>query len=141
MKVCVVTLNLILSNAMRKINFGEVWIADLSPRIGTEPGKKRPVLVVQDQALLDAEHPSTLIIPLTTNLIENAFPLRVRINAQDKLTNDSDALIDQLRAIDNNRLLYNSILLCDSKIMQKILNAISEVIGFQRVSLFKGIDS
>lgn len=25
----------------------EVWIADLNPRIGTEPGKTRPVLVIQ----------------------------------------------------------------------------------------------
>jgi len=49
---------------------GEVWLADLHPRRGTEPGKTRPVLIVQSQALLDAGHPSTLIIPLTTNLDE-----------------------------------------------------------------------
>lgn len=36
---------------------GEVWIADLNPRSGAEPGKARPVLIVQAQALLDAEHP------------------------------------------------------------------------------------
>jgi len=33
---------------------GEVWLASLDPRRGTEPGKTRPVLVVQAQALLDA---------------------------------------------------------------------------------------
>ena len=33
---------------------GEIWLADLNPRRGTEPGKTRPVLVVQSQALLDA---------------------------------------------------------------------------------------
>ena len=52
----------------KKINFGEIWLADLSPKVGTELGKLRPVLVIQDQMLLDAEHPSSLIVPLTTNL-------------------------------------------------------------------------
>ena len=46
---------------------GEIWLANLNPRRGTEPGKTRPVLIVQAQSLLDAVHPSTLVIPLTTN--------------------------------------------------------------------------
>ena len=29
---------------------GEVWLTDLDPRRGTEPGKTRPVLIVQSQA-------------------------------------------------------------------------------------------
>ena len=84
---------------------GEIWLADLNPRRGTEPGKTRPVLIVQAQALLDAEHPSTLVVPLTTRLIEAAAPLRVRIRASGTLKKDSDALIDQVRAIDNRRLV------------------------------------
>ena len=32
---------------------GEVWVADLNPRQGTEPGKTRPALIVQAQALLE----------------------------------------------------------------------------------------
>ena len=55
---------------------GEVWLAAVEPRRGTEPGKTRPVLIVQSQALLHANHPSTLGIPLTTNLIGDAEPLR-----------------------------------------------------------------
>lgn len=84
---------------------GEVWLADLNPRLGTEAGKTRPVLIVQAQALLDADHPSTLIVPLTTKLIDDAQPLRLRIPAAGALKKNSDALIDQLRAIDNRRLI------------------------------------
>src|SRR5436190_20978889 len=62
-------------------NRGEIWLADLNPPHGTEPGKTRPVLIVQAQALLDAAHPSTLIVPLTTNLVSDAEPLRVRVPA------------------------------------------------------------
>jgi mRNA interferase MazF len=84
---------------------GEIWLADLNPRRGTEPGKARPVIIVQAQALLDAEHPSTLVVPLTTQLTDDAEPLRLRIRAAGSLKKDSDALIDQVRAIDNRRLV------------------------------------
>src|SRR5438105_15532417 len=83
---------------------GQVWLADLRPRRGTEPGKTRPVLIVQSQALLDAGHPSTLVIPLTTVLVQDAEPLRIGVAATGKLRRDSDLLIDQLRSIDNERL-------------------------------------
>lgn len=84
---------------------GEIWLADLTPGRGTEPGKTRPVLIVQAQALLDAGHPSTLVVPLTTHLTDGAEPLRLRIRAAGSLKKDSDALIDQVRAIDNRRLI------------------------------------
>src|SRR5260370_6739978 len=83
---------------------GEIWLADLNPGRGTEPGKTRPVLIVQAQALLDAEHPSTLVVPLTTRLVDAAEPLRIRIRESGSVKKDSDALIDQVRAIDNRRL-------------------------------------
>ena len=83
---------------------GEIWLANLNPGKGSEPAKTRPVLIMQGQALIDAGHPSTLIIPLTTKLIENAEPLRIRVAAHGRLKHDSDLLIDQLRAIDNRRL-------------------------------------
>lgn len=108
---------------------GEIWLADLNPKIGTEPGKTKPVLIIQDQTLLDAKHPSTLIVPLTTNLIDDAEPLRIRITAHDKLQKDSDLLIDQMRAIDNNRLSLGPLALCDKYFMKKVYMAIFEVLG------------
>lgn len=63
------------------------------------------MLIVQAQALLDAEHPSTLVVPLTTQLVDAADPLRIRIRADGALKKDSDAFIDQVRAIDNRRLV------------------------------------
>src|SRR6516165_2994837 len=90
---------------MSNLRRGDIWLADLNPRQGTEPGKTRPVLIVQAQALLDAEHPSTLIVPLTTNLIDDAAPLRVRVLPTGRLKRRSDVLVDQLRAIDNRRLV------------------------------------
>jgi len=84
----------------------EIWIADLNPRIGTEPGKKRPVLIVQSDLLNKLGHPSTLICPLTTNVKTEAEILRVHLKQEtETLERASDIMIDQIRAIDNNRLL------------------------------------
>lgn len=112
-----------------KINLREIWLADLNPRVGSELGKTRPVLIIQDQVLLDANHPSTLIIPLTTNLTDDAFPLRIRIKAHNKLERDSDLLIDQIRSIDNKHLILGPLTTCSPIIMQTIYKAILEVIG------------
>lgn len=87
------------------IERGWFYLADLNPQRGTEPGKTRPVLVVQTDLLNSQSHPSSVIIPLTTNVQENAEPLRVRIQAGSPgFSSDSDLMIDQIRAIDNQRL-------------------------------------
>jgi mRNA interferase MazF len=83
---------------------GAIYLADFNPSKGTEPGKIRPCLVIQSDLLNEAGHPSTLVIPLTTQLIDDAMPLRLRIEARDQLRSDSDVMIDQARAIDNARM-------------------------------------
>ena len=112
------------------IKHGTIWLANLNPQKGTEPGKTRPVLILQDQALLDAGHPSTIIIPLTTNLIDDAEPLRIRVKAREKLARDSDLLIDQIRAIDNRRITSGPVADLDSEMLKRIYQAVLEVIGF-----------
>ena len=109
-------------------NRGEIWLADLNPQRGTEPGKTRPVLIVQSQALLDAGHPSSLIIPLTTNLIDETEPLRLRIPPSGRLSRESDLIIDQLRAIDNRRLVKGPLTRLDQLIMFKVDEAMREVL-------------
>ena len=107
---------------------GEIWLADLNPPHGTKPGKTRPVLVIQAQGLLGAGHPSTIVIPLTTNVIDDAEPLRARVPASGRLRKDSDLLIDQLRAIDNRRLLQGPLSHLSPKQMQSVEHAIHEIL-------------
>ena len=83
----------------------EVWVANLDPRHGTETGKIRPVLIVQTD-LLNSIHPSTLICPITTNVQPKSEVLRVHLKkGQAKVKEDCDIMIDQIRAIDNKRLI------------------------------------
>jgi len=84
----------------------EIWIADLSTQIGTEPGKSRPVLILQTNLLNKTSHPSTIICPITTNIKKDASILRVHIKRGTANVQDECAvMIDQIRAIDNKRLI------------------------------------
>jgi len=89
-----------------KIKKNEIWIADLNPQIGTETGKTRPVLIIQTDLLNKVLHPSTTICPITTDIKNEAEILRVHIaKGVANMRENSDVIIDQLRAIDNKRLL------------------------------------
>jgi mRNA interferase MazF len=84
----------------------EIWLADLNPQFGTEPGKIRPVLVVQTDMLNKISHASVLICPITTNVVPSAKYLRVHLTAGTaSLHNDCDIMIDQIRAIDSKRMI------------------------------------
>jgi mRNA interferase MazF len=88
-----------------KIKQFDIWIADLEPQRGTETGKVRPVLIVQTN-LLNNEHPSSVVCPITTNVQKDSEILRVHIKKEfSNLKVDSDIMIDQIRAIDNRRLV------------------------------------
>ncbi len=88
-----------------KIKQFEIWIADLNPRVGTETGKIRPVIVVQTD-LLNKEHPSTIICPITTNVEPDSEILRVHLKkSKFGLKEECDIMIDQVRTIDNKRLV------------------------------------
>jgi mRNA interferase MazF len=87
-----------------KIKQFDIWIADLNPKMGTEPGKVRPVLVIQTD-LLNGEHPSTIICPITSNVQAGSEILRVHIRKNmARLKEDCDIIIDQIRSVDNKRL-------------------------------------
>ncbi len=86
-----------------KIKQYDIWLANLNPSKGTESGKIRPVVIVQTD-LLNETHLSTLVCPVTTNVQKEIELLRVHLKKGqiDKL---SDILVDQIRTIDNKRLL------------------------------------
>ncbi len=99
-----------------KINQYDIWLANLSPSRGTEPGKTRPVVVIQTN-LMNASHGSTLICPITSQINLDAKILRVHINIET-LDQLSDILVDQIRAIDNMRLMQKIGSLTKSQISQ-----------------------
>lgn len=88
-----------------KVRRGTLYLADLSPALGTEAGKTRPVLVIQSDLLNETGHPSTWVLPCTTrlsgqNLLRVSIPKGMAGNRED-----CEIMIDQSRAIDNRRLV------------------------------------
>lgn len=84
----------------------EIWLANLNPmKKNNEVGKVRPVLIFQNDGLNESDYPTTVVLPLTTQLIDDAQPIRLRITKREKLTHDSDIILTQIRAIDNARFI------------------------------------
>lgn len=112
------------------MNQYEIWLADLNPQIGTEAGKIRPVIIVQTNFLNEIAHPSTIICPITTKLNNESDILRIRINKDNcGLNENSDIMIDQIRAIDNSRFV-KKIGLVTNEMKIKIQENIKNVLDF-----------
>lgn len=80
-----------------------LYTVDLEPSVGTKPGKQRPCLAIQPNEFVEGGLKSTVVLPLTSNVIESdVFPLRVKVSQGIAgLTKTSDILIDQILAWDN----------------------------------------
>ena len=110
------------------INQYEIWIADLNPQIGTETGKTRPVLIVQTNLLNKIPHPSTIVCPITTNIQKDSDILRVHVKkGMANLHENCDVMIDQIRAIDNKRLM-KKVGVLPIELIEKIKENISIII-------------
>ena len=84
------------------IRRSHVYLVDFNPRIKTKPGKVRPAVVLQSDMVSEAGYPSTVVVPTTTQLVENAGLLRLRLKSgMAGIDRDSDVLIGQVIAIAN----------------------------------------
>ena len=87
------------------IQRGYLYLANLNPTHGTEAGKLRPVVVIQNDLLNAAGHTSTWVLPCTTRLTPENI-LRVRLPAKCAGNDqDCDVMVDQPRTIDNKRFM------------------------------------
>jgi mRNA interferase MazF len=79
-----------------------LYVVDLEPRVGTKPGKQRPCLAIQPSPFAALGLPNTVVLPLSTRVVDDAFPLRVRVaKGTCGLKAESDVLVDQILAWDN----------------------------------------
>jgi mRNA interferase MazF len=92
-----------------KVLRGQIWKVDFEPQAHKEePGKRnRPALVIQTDLLNKAGHPTTIVVVGTTQVRrdQDYFPLRVALVNQPGLLQETDLLIDQIRAVSNQRFM------------------------------------
>ena len=90
---------------MVSIRQGDVWWADLDDPAGSGPGFRRPVVVVQSDALNASRIATIVCVPLTSNLAWSAAPGNVLLPAKlTGLSKDSVANVSQIVAIDRAAL-------------------------------------
>ena len=87
------------------ISQGEVWWADLPDPAGSGPGLRRPVVVVQGEALNRSRIATVICVPLTSNMKWADAPGNVSIPAKIAgLPSDSVANVSQLVSVDKELL-------------------------------------
>ena len=88
------------------IERGEVWWADLGEPDGSEPGYRRPVVIVQSDAFNRSRLRTVIAVVLMTNLRLLEAPGNVLITAKTSgLPKDSVANVSQIITIDRDFLL------------------------------------
>jgi mRNA interferase MazF len=84
---------------------GEVWWADLPAPIGSAPGFRRPVVVVQGDALNRSRIATVVCVPLTSNLRRAEAPGNVLLSPTSTgLPQPSVANVSQIVALDKSIL-------------------------------------
>jgi mRNA interferase MazF len=85
-----------------KIRRGRLYLVDFNPRVKTKPGKVRPAVVLQSDLVSEAGYPSTVVVPTTTKLVEDAGLLRLRlVRGVGGIERESDVLVGQVIAVAN----------------------------------------
>lgn len=108
---------------------GEVWWADLPEPAGSGPGLRRPVVVVQGDALNRSRVATAVCVPLTSNLRWSDAPGNVLLTARNTgLPKDSVANVSQLVAIDKSLLTERTGKLSRAK-LDLVLAGIDIVMG------------
>jgi mRNA interferase MazF len=111
------------------INQGEVWWADLGEPIGSAPVFRRPVVIVQGDALNRSRISTVVCVPLTSRLAWASAPGNVLLpSAATGLEKDSVANVSQIVALDRGQLT-DRVSKITPKQLATILNGIDVVIG------------
>ena len=112
---------------------GELWWVDLGLPYGSEPGYRRPVLILQNDFFNNSKINTTVIVPLTTNSLYAEAPGNLVLYKEDsKLSKDSVIVVSQITVIDKNRLI-EKISKVNNTIIEEVENKIMFVLGIVKI--------
>lgn len=108
---------------------GDVWWADLADPAGSGPGFRRPVVVVQGNALNRSRIATVVCVPLTSNIVWAGAPGNVLLPARTTgLPRDSVANVSQIIALDRS-FLTEHVGRLTSRYLAQILHGIDVLLG------------
>ena len=100
---------------------GDIVTVNLNPKKGHEVGKIRPAIIISnddENEILD----TVILMPLSTDMINDMEPYRMRIVQRDNLKQDSDVLINQLRTLSKLRIKEKIATITDKEYQNIIQN-------------------
>ena len=84
---------------------GELWWADLPEPVGSEPGYRRPILIISDDSFNQSKIRTVLAVSLTSNLKLRRAPGNLFLTAQETgLSRDSVLNVSQIVTLDKEFL-------------------------------------
>ncbi|GHV94695.1 mRNA interferase [Spirochaetia bacterium] len=105
---------------------GELWWLDYGLPFGSEPGYRRPALIIQNDFFNNSKINTAIVIPLSTNMLLADVPGNIFVGKKaSKLGKDSVLLLSQLGVVDKNRLIERI-----SKINNELLKEVEDNIMF-----------
>jgi mRNA interferase MazF len=85
---------------------GEIWWANLPDPVGSEPGYRRPVLVIQDDTFTESRISTVIVVMITSNIQLAEAPGNVLLpRGVSGLPKDSVANVSQIFTIDKTFLV------------------------------------
>jgi mRNA interferase MazF len=108
------------------LNRGDIFLVDFNPAKGGEIGKLRPAIIISpkvDNDILD----TVIVIPLSTVIEKDTMPYRVFIPKFENLEKNSDACINEIRALSKNRIKQKLATLNDKQ-LKTIQNCLCQII-------------
>lgn len=114
---------------MVSIAQGDVWWADLPAPRGSAPGFRRPVVVIQGDALNRSNIATVVCVPLTSNLKWAGAPGNLLLQASvTGLPKESVANVSQIVTLDKSDLTERTGTLTRTK-LELVLSGIDVVLG------------
>ena len=106
---------------------GDVFLARLSPSKGDEPGKDRPVIVIQSNDLNEVDYPTCIIVPCSSlDMPETTIrPILDEVFFKKK----SYALLDQVRTVDVSKRFLKKIGTLSDDNLQVVTKSLKNLIS------------
>jgi mRNA interferase MazF len=108
---------------------GEIWTANLNTNKGSEIGKVRPVLILQDDSMIASGLATILIAPLTSQFRPIFAPLRVKVAARNHLVQDCFVMIEHIRVLDRSRFGEGPLATLNTDEMASVEKSLLGVLG------------
>ncbi len=113
---------------MGEIKRGDIFLVNLDPVVGSEQGKTRPVLVIQND-VGNAYSPVVIVAAITSQIYKTEYPTNVFLpKEKSNLPKDSTVMLNQIRTIDKQRLI-NHLGHIPPEYMKKVDEAIMVSLG------------